>query len=130
PRGRRRLRRSRASPLPNVRARRPAAERSTLNRVTDELRELLRRRAGEDLELFARHVNPQMVRVLRTIGFDREWERTEGAYLYDSAGNRYLDWLGGFGMFNVGRNNRRVREWLVEALELETPNAVQMGVSP
>src|SRR5581483_11840885 len=30
----------------------------------------------------------------------------------------------------VGRNNRRVREWLVEALELETPNAVQMGVSP
>jgi ornithine--oxo-acid transaminase len=98
--------------------------------VSGELRELLERRSGEDLELFSRYVNPQMVRVLRTIGFDREWERAEGAHLYDAGGERYLDWLGGFGMFNVGRNNPRVREWLVEAMELETPNAVQMGVSP
>jgi ornithine--oxo-acid transaminase len=71
-----------------------------------------------------------MIRVLRTIGFDRDWGRTEGAYLYDADGARYLDWLGGFGMFNVGRNNARVREWLVEAMELQTPNAPQMGVSP
>ena len=33
---------------------------------------------------------------------------------------RYLDLLGGFGMYNVGRNNPRVRAALVEALELET----------
>jgi len=33
-------------------------------------------------------------------------------------------------MFNVGRNNPRVREWLAEAMELQTPNAPQMGVSP
>ena len=71
-----------------------------------------------------------MIRVLRTIGFDRDWARTEGAYLYDADGERYLDWLGGFGMFNVGRNNPRVRDWLAEAMELQTPNAPQMGVSP
>src|SRR5262245_58053143 len=71
-----------------------------------------------------------MVRVLRTIGFDRDWVRTEGAYLYDAAGEKYLDWLGGFGMFNVGRNNERVRAWLIEAMERRTPNAPQMGVSP
>ena len=71
-----------------------------------------------------------MVRVLRTIGFDRDWARTEGAYLYDADGERYLDWLGGFGMFNVGRNNPRVRDWLVEAMERQTPNAPQMGISP
>ena len=33
-------------------------------------------------------------------------------------------------MFNVGRNNPRVRAALVEAMELEVPNAVQLGVSP
>src|SRR4029079_11348163 len=98
--------------------------------MSGELAELLRARAGETLDLHAEYVNPQMVRVLRTIGFDREWARTEGAYLFDAAGERYLDWLGGFGMFNVGRNNPRVREWLVEAMELQTPNAPQMGVSP
>jgi 4-aminobutyrate aminotransferase-like enzyme len=42
----------------------------------------------------------------------------------------YLDLLGGFGMYNVGRNNPRVRAALVEALELETPGKVQLGVSP
>jgi ornithine--oxo-acid transaminase len=86
--------------------------------------------AGSDpYESYARAVNPQFVRLLRTIGFDRRWARAEGAYLYDDAGNRYLDMLGGFGMFNVGRNNRRVREALVETLELETPGSVQLGVS-
>jgi ornithine--oxo-acid transaminase len=95
-----------------------------------KLRDLLDTRGGETLDLHAEHVNPQMVRVLRTIGFDRDWARTEGAYLYDAGGERYLDWLGGFGMFNVGRNNPRVRDWLVEAMELQTPNAPQLGVSP
>ena len=94
------------------------------------LRELLESRAGENLDTYARGINPQLVKILRTIGFDREWKRTSGAYLYDAAGERYLDLLGGFGMFNVGRNNPRVREAIVEAMELEVPNAVQLGVSP
>ena len=94
------------------------------------LAELLEARAGEEFELHARAINPQFVRMLRTIGFDREWERTEGAYLYDADDNRYLDWLGGFGMFAVGRNNPRVREWLIESMEIQTPNAVQLGISP
>src|SRR4051794_16547067 len=93
------------------------------------LRAVLERRAGEDYETYARGINPQFVRVLRTIGFDRVWARAEGAYLYDDEGNRYLDALGGFGMFNVGRNNPRVRAALIEALELETPGSVQLGVS-
>src|SRR5438132_5018603 len=57
------------------------------------------------------------------------WARTEGQYLYDSDGNRYLDMLGGFGMFNVGRNNPRVRDALIETLELQSPGSVQLGVS-
>jgi len=91
------------------------------------LRELI---AGSDpLEDYAQAVNPQFVRLLRTIGFDRRWARAESAYLWDDAGNRFLDLLGGFGMFNMGRNNPRIRAALVEALELETPGSVQLGVS-
>jgi ornithine--oxo-acid transaminase len=93
------------------------------------IRELLRSRAGEDYELYARTINPQFMRVLRTIGFDRLWARAEGQYLFDAEGNRFLDLLGGFGMFNVGRNNPRVNAALVEALELQTPGSVQLGVS-
>lgn len=93
------------------------------------IRELLEARAGEDYDLYARTINPQFMRVLRTIGFDRVWARAEGQYLFDADGNRFLDLLGGFGMFNVGRNNPRVHAALVEALELETPGSVQLGVS-
>jgi ornithine--oxo-acid transaminase len=92
------------------------------------LSELLEERGAEALDLHAQTINPQFVRLLRTIGFDRQWARAEGAYLWDSDGNRYLDVLGGFGMFNVGRNNPRIREALVEALELRRPGSVQLGV--
>src|SRR5215218_2469334 len=70
------------------------------------------------------------MRLLKTIGFDRVWARAEGQYLYDADGNRFLDLLGGFGMFNVGRNNPRVRAALVETLELDLPGSVQLGASP
>ena len=93
------------------------------------IRGLLEERAGEDYDLYAQTINPQFMRVLRTIGFDRTWARADGQYLYDTDGRRYLDLLGGFGMFNVGRNNGRVRAALVEELELETPGSVQLGVS-
>ena len=94
------------------------------------VRELLERHSGDELELHASTVNPQFVRMLRAIGFDRRWSRAEGAHLYDAEGNRYLDWLGGFGMFNVGRNNPRVKAALQEALELETPGKLALGVNP
>jgi ornithine--oxo-acid transaminase len=94
------------------------------------LRDMLAEESGKELELYARTINPQFIRLLRTIGFDRRWARAEGAYLYDADGTRYLDLLGGFGMYNVGRNNPRVRAALIEALELETPGKVQLGVSP
>ena len=37
--------------------------------------------------------------------------------------------LGGFGMYNVGRNNPRIRAALGEALELETPGMLAMGTT-
>ena len=93
------------------------------------LEALLDSRRGEDLDLWARTINPQFVRVLRTIGFDRTWTHAEGAYLYDTDGTRFLDLLGGFGMYGVGRNNPHVRAALVEALELETPGMLAMGTT-
>src|SRR5947207_2817350 len=93
------------------------------------LAELLESRRGEDLDLWARTINPQLARVLKTIGFDRTWARAEGAHLFDTDGNRYLDMLGGFGMYNVGRNNPRIRAALVEALGLDTPGMLAMGTT-
>jgi len=93
------------------------------------LRGLLADRGGEGLSLYARYSNPRFVEILRILGFDRQWVRAEGAYLYDRDGTRYLDWLGGFGLYSVGRNNPTVRAALAELLELETPSLPQLGLS-
>jgi ornithine--oxo-acid transaminase len=94
------------------------------------LSELIAERGSGSVDLWGRTINPQFSRVLKKIGFDREWTRAEGAYLWDAKGDKYLDMLGGFGMFNVGRNNPRVRATLIEALELDLPGSVQLGASP
>jgi ornithine--oxo-acid transaminase len=94
-----------------------------------DIRGVLADHAGQDYDLYAQSINPQFIKMLRTIGYDRVWSRAEGAYIFDSDGNRFLDMNGGFGMFNMGRNNPRVRQALVEMLELDTPGSVQLGVS-
>jgi ornithine--oxo-acid transaminase len=93
------------------------------------LRELLAG-APDAHELHGRTINPLFVRILRILGFDRDWVRAEGAYLFDGEGVRYLDMLGGFGMYNVGRNNATVKAALHEYLDLDTPSLPQLGITP
>jgi ornithine--oxo-acid transaminase len=79
--------------------------------------------------LHTRHLNEQMVRVLRTIGYDVRFCKGRGQYLYDAAGTRYLDLLSGFGTFALGRNHPAIRAALQSVLDAELPNLVQMDVS-
>ena len=74
-----------------------------------ELKEVLRARQGENFRLHAQYMNPQLARVLKTIGFDRFYDRGEGCYLYDAEGERYLDFLSGFGVFALGRSHPAVK---------------------
>ena len=80
-------------------------------------------------DLHEQHLNNQMVRVLRTIGYDRNYKRAVGQYLYDENDNEYLDLLSGFGAFAIGRNHPTVISALQETLTMELPNLVQMDVS-
>jgi hypothetical protein len=74
-----------------------------------DLAALIQQRGDERYELQARYVNPQLARMLHAIGFDKIYTRAEGAYLYDDAGNEYLDMLAGFGVFALGRHHPVVR---------------------
>jgi ornithine--oxo-acid transaminase len=94
-----------------------------------DIRELIAEREIERYQLHSSHLNEQMVHVLKTIGFDRRYQRGAGQYLYDEHGEKYLDLLGGWGVFAIGRNHPTVREALKAVLESELPNLVQMDVS-
>src|SRR6202035_4151998 len=47
----------------------------------------------------------------------------------DEHGEKYLDLLGGWGVFAIGRNHPTVRDALKAVLESELPNLVQLDVS-
>ncbi len=89
----------------------------------------LNARQAENFDLHAQHLNSQMVNVLKTIGFDRQYVRAEGPYLYDQEGHQYLDLLAGFGVFALGRNHPTVVQVLQDVLGASLPNLVQLDVS-
>jgi len=82
------------------------------------------------LERYSRHVNHRFARVIELIGFDRVFTKAQGAWLWDQDGRRYLDFLGGYSVFNVGRNHPRVKQALIDWLERDGASLVQMECSP
>jgi ornithine--oxo-acid transaminase len=97
--------------------------------MNSEVVEGARRRAGEAFGLHEKYLNTQMVRVLRTIGFDRRYVSAKGQYLFDDQGDRYLDLLSGWGVFACGRNHPRIAAALTDVLSTDLPHLVQMDVS-
>src|SRR6202453_4161746 len=91
-----------------------------------KLSELLADRDGENFQLHAKYLNPQLTKVVKTLGFDRFYERGEGCYLYDTEGKRYLDLLSGFGVFALGRSHPVIKDALRQAIDADLPNMVQM----
>jgi len=86
---------------------------------------LLAANDGRGYELHAHYLNPQLQRMLHTIGFDKIYERADGSYLYDRDGEKYLDFLSGFGVFALGHNHPVVRKALHDMLDRELADLVQ-----
>lgn len=91
--------------------------------------QLLTAHQGENFALHERYLNAQMVKVLRTIGYDRVYTKAQGQYLYDQDSNEYLDLLSGFGVFGLGRNHPAIVSALSEVLQADLADLVQMDVS-
>jgi ornithine--oxo-acid transaminase len=85
---------------------------------------------GQGYDLYGRYLNPQMPRTLHTIGFDKIYERGEGAYLYDAEGNAYADFLAGFGVFAAGRSHPVIKKALHDALDMDFAAWTQFDCPP
>jgi putrescine aminotransferase len=70
----------------------------------------------ETIEKYMKYVNPGFARLCKFANLATiEWEG-RGAQVFDIFGRAYLDCIGGFGVFNVGRNHPRVVERAIEQL--------------
>ncbi len=99
-----------------------------MNELPD-IRELLAQRVGEEMALNDRYLNPQMGRILRTLGFDRTWVGGDRTHLIDSDGHRYLDLISGYGVFALGRNHPDLVCAVRDVLDAATANLPQLGVT-
>jgi putrescine aminotransferase len=80
-------------------------------------------RSGKDLqreveEKYRKFYNPSLVRLLKFGGYAAlEW-RGEGTKVYDVEGRPYLDFAGGYGVFNLGHRHPKVVEAVHRQLDL------------
>ncbi|MER5631852.1 aspartate aminotransferase family protein [Streptomyces nitrosporeus] len=95
-----------------------------------DLAKLLAERGDERYELHSRHLNHQLPRMLRTIGFDKVYERAQGAYFWDTEGNDYLDMLAGFGVMGLGRHHPVVRQALHDVLDASLADLTRFDCQP
>jgi ornithine--oxo-acid transaminase len=94
--------------------------------VTFSIVQLMERKKSEQHALHRWYINTSLARVQTIIGFDKIYVRGEGSYLWDADGNRYLDLLSGFGVFNLGRNHPVVKHAIRDVLTVDRPNLVKM----
>lgn len=70
----------------------------------------------EIVRLMEQHVNPGLARVMRFAGLGVEFY-AEGCYVWDAEGKKFLDCLGGYGMFALGHRHPKVVEAVKQQLD-------------
>ncbi|MFI0986455.1 aspartate aminotransferase family protein [Streptomyces exfoliatus] len=95
-----------------------------------DVRALLAERGGERYALHAKYLNHQLPRMLHTIGFDKVYERAEGAHFWDADGVDHLDMLAGFGVMGLGRHHPVVRKALHDVLDAQLADLTRFDCQP
>ncbi|MBS1721964.1 MAG: aspartate aminotransferase family protein [Armatimonadetes bacterium] len=71
---------------------------------------------AETLRRYSEHVNPGLAKLMNFAGFGVE-VRAEGCHMWDQDGRKYLDCLGGYGVFSLGHRHPKVVEAVKRALD-------------
>jgi len=72
------------------------------------VRENVEQRIERVIEEYVEHLNPGLASLLKFLGFDTVESQAEGVFVWDVRGEKYLDCLGGFGVFTLGHRHPRV----------------------
>jgi len=78
---------------------------------------------------YAKHVNPQWVKLLNLLEMNVSYERCAGAELFTSDGCRILDFLSGYCVHNAGHNHPAIVAALKDELDKSGPVMLQSNVA-
>ncbi len=90
--------------------------------------ELMQKLAKRSRELFRRHINP----VIGSLNEKavKKFVRGEDCYVWDEEGNRYLDFVAGFGSLNLGHNHPNIHRAIETVLNENAPGFIQAAINP
>lgn len=77
---------------------------------------------------YAEYINPQWVRLLSVLGLNKIFKRSLGAELFADNGDVYLDFLAGYGVYNVGHHHPFITQELIAELQSQRPSMLQSHV--
>lgn len=83
-----------------------------------ELDEVLTMKGKEVRSYFKEYLNPGLAHMLSLLDFDKRYVKAKGVEVWDEDGNRYLDFLGGYGSLSLGHNPDEIIEALQKASSL------------
>lgn len=101
-----------------------------MTNAADEIPHHTQKSVQEVDEQYGNYVNPEWVKLLNVLGMNEQFERSEGALLHTTSGRTILDFLGGYGVYNVGHNHPHVIESLIDELRACRPSMLQSHVPP
>lgn len=81
---------------------------------------------GQVAENHKSYLNAGLATMLGLLDFDKQFVKAEGVCVWDSKGNKYLDFLGAYGALNTGHNHPRILEALNRVKEM--PNLLQASL--
>jgi acetylornithine/succinyldiaminopimelate/putrescine aminotransferase/predicted amino acid dehydrogenase/acyl carrier protein len=83
---------------------------------------------GDVLPEAREHLNPFLHKQLQRMRFDKVFVRADGSYLEDAAGQRYLDFVCGYGAVPFGHTPREIWDAITAVRNNAEPNLVQLSV--
>jgi putrescine aminotransferase len=90
----------------------------------------LEERNEEIKDLYMKHINPSLMRLIAFMGYDVIEDRAEGSHVYDIMGNEYVDCLGGFGVFVLGHRHPKVIGAVKNQLEKMPLTSKELLIEP
>ena len=82
------------------------------------------------VKAFASYVNPPLAKFLALSGRAQRFVRAQGCALQTDEGERYADWIAGFGSLNLGHNPPALVEALQRHLQAGAPNLFIEALNP
>ncbi len=67
-------------------------------------------------EKYLKYLNPSLARLMKVSGCANLESKASGCAIFDNSGNRYLDCLGGYGVFNFGHRHPKIVNAIINQL--------------